>query len=213
MKDIIDKIKSVVRGMMDEVAKLLDFISNGFIEAWHITILSVIGHVVAMLALVDGRLGNAALLIAGFALLDALDGAVARFQKTSSMRGMLLDSTTDRIKETLIYGGLAYYFAEINEPLGSLYAVLALGMSMSVSYVKAKGESVLATLPKDKHKKQDLNREFEDGIFGYEVRMFIIVVALAIGEPLWGVLIVLGGATMTYVTRFNSVSERIHDKD
>ncbi len=214
VKDVLNKIKSVVRGMMDEVAKLLDSISNGFIEPWHITLVSLVGHVVILFALAEGMFTEAALLIAGFGLMDALDGAVARFQGTASLSGMLLDSTTDRIKEALIFAGLAFWFAENDQSLGALYAVLALGMSVSVSYVKAKGEvALLESADKTNRKKSDVNREFEDGIFGYEVRMFVLIVSLLLSEPMWGVGAVLLGSTLTFMTRFNSIVNRLHDKN
>jgi len=198
---------------MDEVAKLLDTISNGFIEAWHVTLVSLLGHVVVLLALIDARLENAALLLLGFALLDALDGAIARLHKTASPQGMLLDSTTDRMKETLVFGGLAYYFADLGDPLASLYTVLALGMSISVSYVKAKGEAALAEQQSAARTKKDINREFEDGVFGYEIRTVVLIVALLIGQPLAGVGIVLGGSLLTFLTRFNAITSRLNDKD
>ncbi len=212
VKDILDKIKSTIRGMMDEVAKLLDFVSNGFIEAWHISMLSLLGHVVILFALTEDMLIEAGILLIGFGLLDALDGAVARHQGTTGFKGMLLDSTTDRIKESLLYAGIAYWFANHGDPLGALYATLALGLSISVSYVKAKGEVALAEA-NAKRKKADINREFEDGIFGYEVRMFVLIVAFFTGQLLWGVLVVAIGSMATYLIRFSSILARLNDKD
>lgn len=198
---------------MFEVAKLLDMISNGFIEAWHVTLVSFVGHIVVLLALVDGRLGNAALLITGFGLLDALDGAVAKLHKTANLKGMLLDSTSDRFKEALVFAGLAYYFSSNGQSVEVLYTVLALGMSFLVSYIRSKGEVALAVRRTQADSMKDINREIEDGIFGYEVRTFIIIVALAIGQPFWGVVAVLAGATFTALRRFNAILKRLEPKN
>lgn len=212
VKDLIEKIKSTIRGIMYEVAKLLDALTGGFIRPWHVTLLSLAGHILIMLALAEGLFGNSAILLIGFGLMDALDGAVAKFQGRASLNGMLLDSTTDRLKEMLIFAGLAFYFADSGDPVGALYSVLALGFSFSVSYVRAKGEAAMLE-HKLTRKKSDFNREFEDGIFGYEVRMAILVVALAFGEPLYGVLAVAAGALTTFIRRFGSVSKRLNDQD
>jgi phosphatidylglycerophosphate synthase len=212
MKSVIEKVKTVVRGIMYELAKLLDYITNGFIRAWHVTLISLVGHIFVMLAITEGLFVDAAILLIGFGLMDALDGAVAKYQGNASTTGMLLDSTTDRLKEMLIYAGFAYYFATLNDELGALYAVIALGISMSVSYVKSKGEVALLSEAK-KTKKKDINRELESGLFGYEVRMFILVIALFANEPFIGILVVTAGAILTFMTRFHDVVSRLNDKN
>jgi len=214
MKSAIEKIKTVIRGIMSEVAKLLDMMTNGFIRPWHVSAVSFFGHVVVLLALSEAMFTEAAVLLIGFGLLDALDGAVARHQGSASTRGMLLDSTSDRLKEALIYAGLAYYFATITSPLGALYSALALGLSVSVSYVKAKGEVSLLEQAQAKDKKiKNINREFGAGIFSYEVRMFVLVVALLAHQPLYGVLVVAGGSLLTFAARFHEVATRLDDKN
>ena len=214
MKEVIEKVKSAVRGVMYELAKLLDMLTNGFIRPWHVTLVSLLGHVIVLLALTEGLFMEAAVLLAGFGLLDALDGAIARYQGSESPQGMLLDATTDRLKETLVFAGLAYYFVVEAQPIGALYAVLALGMSISVSYVKAKGEVALLQRSLDKNSKaiNNINRELEFGIFGYEIRMLVLVVAFALSQPYYGVLVVAGGATLTFLLRFEEIVRRLNGK-
>ncbi|MEV0379932.1 CDP-alcohol phosphatidyltransferase family protein [Nonomuraea sp. NPDC050643] len=56
-----------------------------------------------------GRLGGAALLYLSFAL-DCLDGQVARYTRTFSPLGAWADGMSDRLKEYLVYIGLAIGF-------------------------------------------------------------------------------------------------------
>lgn len=209
MKAQIEKIKQAIRGMMFELAKLLDMLTNGFIRAWHVTALSLVGHVFVLLAFTEGLLVDGAILLAGFALLDALDGAIARYQGTESTAGMLLDASTDRLKEMLVFAGLAYYFAVQSEPVGVLYAVLALGFSFAVSYIKAKGEATLMRQTQSQKTRANINREFETGIFGYEVRMAVLVVALLASQPLLGCMLVVIGSVLTFMARFNDIVHRL----
>ena len=64
--------------------------------------------------LVDSNLGNKEYLLAGAllvfltAVLDALDGIVARKRGLSSKRGDLVDHTLDRVADILIIGGIAF---------------------------------------------------------------------------------------------------------
>ena len=64
--------------------------------------------------LVESNLGNKEYLLAGAllvfltAVLDALDGIVARKRGLSSKRGDLVDHTLDRVADILIIGGIAF---------------------------------------------------------------------------------------------------------
>ena len=64
--------------------------------------------------LVESNLGNREYLLAGAllvfltAVLDALDGIVARKRGLSSKRGDLVDHTLDRVADILIIGGIAF---------------------------------------------------------------------------------------------------------
>lgn len=209
MKQFIDKIKAVVRGMMFELAKLLDTLTGGLIRASYISFISLAGHIVILLAITEARFTNAAILLLGFGLMDALDGAIAKYQGRESDFGMLLDATSDRLKEALIYGGLAFYFAEQQDQVGALYAVFALGASFAVSYVKAKGEVALLERKSKTKTSKPINREFEFGIFGYEIRMFILFIGFLAGEPFIALLIVTAGATLTFVERFMGILNKL----
>lgn len=178
MDRLLNSVSSSVRSAMMQPAKLLDSISNGRIRPNHITLVSLLGHGSVVWALWAWRPILAAVLLAFFGLMDSLDGALARLKKTSSVTGMLYDAVSDRIKEVLVYVGLTYwvsYYA--NKPQAFAMIVAVCGLSLTVSYIKAKGEMALG----GKHDAQALNRIFASGIARYEVRMALIIIGLVTG--------------------------------
>lgn len=80
-------------------------------------------------------IGGVLLLISGF--FDIVDGSVARVTKQASKKGAFLDSTFDKISEVVIFAGIA--FGGLADPF---LCLLALGISILVSYTRARAESL-----------------------------------------------------------------------
>jgi archaetidylinositol phosphate synthase len=80
-------------------------------------------------------IGGVLLLISGF--FDIVDGSVARVTKQASKKGAFLDSTFDKISEVVIFGGIA--FGGLASPF---WCLIALGLSLLVSYTRARAESL-----------------------------------------------------------------------
>ena len=203
MDRLLNKIGSTVRGWMIIPAKVLNSLSGGLIKPNHITLVSLLGHIGVIWALWYSRPILAAVLLAFFGLMDSLDGALARLQKTASLNGMLYDASSDRAKEVLVYVGLTQYvFVHTNDFIWLPAAVL--GGSLVVSYIKAKGEMALASVKK--HDKQMLNKIFADGIARYEVRMAIVVFGLLGGQiilSLWLLLVLVGYTALQRIIRIS----------
>lgn len=68
-------------------------------------------------------------------LLDTIDGAVSRITKTETKFGALLDSTIDRIADTLFI--LGFYYAGI---VRLEVVLVALVLSYIISYIRSKAE-------------------------------------------------------------------------
>ena len=87
------------------------------------------------------------LLAAGIVLLasglfDMLDGAVARLSGRESPFGALLDSTADRVAEIGMFAALAILFVREGETIGVALCFAAMGGSVTVSYLRARGEAL-----------------------------------------------------------------------
>ncbi len=79
-------------------------------------------------------------LIAGTgSLLDALDGPLARYQGTASVRGAFVDTMSDRFGEVAIWTALAYSLR--TDGLLLMLCMFALAFSLLTPYVRAKAES------------------------------------------------------------------------
>lgn len=79
--------------------------------------------------------GGAFLLLSGF--FDIVDGTVARVTGKSSKKGAFLDSSSDKIAETIIFAGIA--IGGLAEPV---WCLIALALSLLVSYTRARAESL-----------------------------------------------------------------------
>jgi CDP-diacylglycerol---glycerol-3-phosphate 3-phosphatidyltransferase len=207
----IDMITLGVRAAMVHVARILNRITRGKIKPSHITTLSLLGHIPAAWALWYSKPVLAAGLIAVFGLMDALDGALAREQKSASKMGMFFDATTDRLKEVVVYSGLAVYVAKHQSEIDAWVVPALIGTSLLVSYVKAKGEMAIST---DAHDKQLLNRAFSQGIASYEVRMALLILGLVATRwlsPVLNILIALN--LVTAAVRFLEVARLLNIED
>ena len=84
----------------------------------------------------------AAVVFVAGSLLDILDGALARQSGKASPFGAFVDSTTDRISEALMLGGIALVLVREGSELGIALTVAALTGSFLVSYTRARAEAL-----------------------------------------------------------------------
>lgn len=206
MAKLINPIKQLVRSQMDYVARGLNALTGGKLHPDTVTIVGALMHLPIAYCIAVGQLVPAAILLVIFGLFDTLDGSLARLQKRASATGMLLDASTDRMKEVMLYAGIVYLFAASNaHPLFLVATVVACGASLCVSYVKAKGEAAFsasgARLAPDK-----LNRVFSDGFLTFEVRMTLLVVGLLANQLPWAVAFIAVFATYTALWRLATIS-------
>jgi len=207
---IFDRIRQVVRGIMDEIAMAINEFTAGRVKPSHVTALSTVMHVVIGAAIILGSYQAAALLLVVFGMMDALDGSLARLQKSASDTGMILDATSDRIKEILRFSAITFVFAESGASGMALLSVLALGGSIIVSYVKAKAETVVAT-KKDITSAQ-ANRIFGGGLFPYEVRMLVLVIGLIVARLDLAVIVIAIGSWFTLIERSRKIWQALASK-
>lgn len=194
------------RKIMHRVARLLNKFTNGKLTPNGVTIIGVVMHIpIAWLIAIESNIWAGVLLII-FGLFDTLDGELARLQKRASNTGMLLDASTDRFKEVLLYIGVAFALSQSDNPSLAVWAVAACGASLSVSYVKAKGE--LAVKDSGLSANQ-INRLFQDGLLRYEVRMGALVIGLFTGLVAPATIIIAVLSAYTALDRLVSISKKI----
>lgn len=108
----------------------------------HLTILGVAFAVAAAVAIARGSLRGGLALVILAALPDLLDGALAKASNTASQRGAFFDSVVDRVTDSILFGGVAWYFASEKSAHMSLLPMAIMGVSSLISYERAKAESL-----------------------------------------------------------------------
>lgn len=130
----------------------------------------------------SGQLFGAVLvLVSGW--FDVVDGAVARVTGRTSTRGAFLDSTLDRVAEVALFTGVL-----IGGYSPPTYVLLALSLSLLVSYTRAKGDALGVRLA-------------GVGIGERSERLLILAVSSLLGLVGWGVILVIAVAGFTFVER------------
>lgn len=204
----IETLRRRVRATARRLATVLERLTGGRVHPAMITLTGLIAHLPIAVLIANNDMLLSAVLLAFFGLFDTLDGELARLQKRASIRGMLLDSITDRMKETLLYGGVAYNLAIFHGPLAAALAAVACGASVCVSYVQAKGEAAVSTrgaaLPHD-----TLNRLFRGGLLTFEVRIVVLIIGLVFDQLVIAVTVIAVLASYTAWQRLIQISQQL----
>lgn len=129
---MITKLRATLKKVTIRIASV--FVSAG-ISANTLTFVGLIFAILYFIILYFYRnpiIG--ALLVALSAFMDGIDGEVARLSRTAGPRGAFIDSSLDRIEDIFYISG--FLFFQIN----SILIALLVGFSLSISYIRAKGE-------------------------------------------------------------------------
>jgi len=135
------------------------------------------------------QIGGAVSLLSG--LPDMLDGAVAKASGHASRRGAFLDSVVDRLSDAAVLAGIVWLAAARGLGTMAVLATLVLGLSLIVSYVKARAES--------------LGFACNVGIAERPERVIVLGVALLLGHPEAGLWVLVAGTVITVVQRILTV--------
>lgn len=206
----LDYVRSSVRAGMRRVARALNTLSRGKLSPNTVTLFGFAMHIpIAYLIAVQHFYWAAGLLVL-FGLFDALDGELARLQKRASSAGMVLDASTDRMKEVLLYSGGAYALVAQGRPSLAVWAVAACGASLCVSYVKAKGETAVKD---SKLTPNEINRLFADGLMRFEVRMAVLVVGLIANQLAGAIVIIALSSALTAMARLARITRNLSTRE
>jgi len=206
LDQLIDIIRNAIKGLMSVLAVTLNKVTGGKLSADVITLIGLFSHIPIAWLIAEQKNYLAAALLVFFGLFDSVDGALARAQKKTSSRGMLLDASTDRIKEVILYVGASSALVSSGYAGWAGWAVAACGASLVVSYVKAKGETAISD---KKLSPSDINRIFADGIMRYEIRMFVLIVGLLTNTLRFALVFIAITSAITAVGRFYKINQKL----
>jgi len=151
-----------------------------------VTFLGLTVVIIGSVMIANGLPRSGAAVVLGGALLDGLDGSVARASGMDSARGAFLDSAFDRMGEIAAFAGLGVFRA--GYPRELLLIVLAIGGAMLVPYMRARAEVQ--------------GFDGRGGLMGRAERVLLFSIGLIVGliEPMLWAFVVL--VWLTALVRF-----------
>jgi CDP-diacylglycerol---glycerol-3-phosphate 3-phosphatidyltransferase len=157
------------------------------ITANGLTAIGLAGSLAAGALIATGQpvVGGAVSLLSG--LPDMLDGAVAKASGRVSRKGAFLDSVVDRLSDAAVLSGVIWFAAVRDLGTMAVLAAIVLGLSLIVSYIKARAES--------------LGFACNVGIAERPERVIVLGLALLLGHAEAGLWVLVAGTAITVVQR------------
>ena len=156
-----------------------------------ITIFGLIITAIGSYIVFQGNFFLAGIVVAIGALLDSIDGSMARLTNNVSKYGDLLDSVVDRFSEGIVFIGIGSYYIynDLNE-FAVFTVFIALLCSQIISYIRAKSES--------------LGIQNKSGFFTRVERSLVLIFFLIISQPILGLYILAIGTLISSLWRLAS---------
>jgi phosphatidylinositol phosphate synthase len=126
------------------LAPIARFLIKAGVSPDLVTILGTLGVAVgALVCFPQGWLWQGVVVVTIFVVSDMVDGQMAKIANSTSRWGAFLDSTSDRLGDAAVFGGILLYFVyERDSALWAGIALAGLVFGQWTSYVKARAESL-----------------------------------------------------------------------
>lgn len=176
-----------LRGRLESALSYLGRIASKLgLSPTHYTVISLLLAIIS--AYIFSRSGSLSELLGGILIMlsgifDIIDGAVARVTGSVTRSGAFMDSTLDRLGEFFIYLGIL-----IGSYIEGELALIALSLSLLVSYTRARGDSLGVDLS-------------GVGIGERSERLIILSLSSILGYVRYGVIIVIIISAITFAER------------
>ena len=128
-----------------------------------ITLSGLVITIIAAVVIGYGHFRYGGIILIFGAMMDAIDGAVARTRNETTKFGAFFDSALDRYEEISIFIGIGFFLK--NYYLLILFCIMGAFMT---SYLRARGEG--------------LGIEIKEGLFTRVERIIILIIGLLIGQ-------------------------------
>ncbi len=138
---MLERFRALSHAVLGPIARWL--IKRG-VSPDVVTIAGTLGVVLgSLICFPQGWLWQGVVVVTIFVVSDMIDGLMAKITGTSSNWGAFLDSTSDRLGDAAVFGGILLYFVYRQD--STLWAGIALAglvFGQWTSYVKARAESL-----------------------------------------------------------------------
>ncbi|MHB1317116.1 MAG: CDP-alcohol phosphatidyltransferase family protein [Anaerolineae bacterium] len=187
-------LRTTFRGFIEGGAA---FFGRLGLNANMLTILGCVLQLGAGVVVATGHLAAGGVVLAATAVFDAFDGALARQRGGATTFGAFLDSNLDRLAESGILLGLAWYFFQQTGRVEEFLVYVALVGSWMVSYARARAEG--------------LGLQCKEGLFTRVERTLALIIGLVSGWIVPVLWILAIGTVLTAVHRMVSVYLQARD--
>ena len=191
-----DRARVIFKGVLDPIGA---FFNRLGIFPNTMTIIGVLGNVVAAVLLALGYITVGGILVLIMGLVDTLDGTMARLRGMPSDFGAFVDSVSDRYSELFILGGLLYYFSHQGDWISVIGIYIAACGSVLVSYIRARGAAV--------------GMDTKVGFLSRFERYLVLAPTLILSIPMVGVWIIAVLANVTAIQRITDVRRQAHEQN
>mgnify|MGYP000871776339 CR=1 FL=1 len=183
-----DWLRKVFRGIIQALAS---FLSRLGLSANAVTIIGCLMNVAVAVILATGRLRLGGVLLIAAAGIDGLDGSLARLNGGATRFGAFLDSVLDRISESVIFLGIAWWYLGQPGMVEEMLAYVAIVGSLLVSYVRARAEGIGVPC--------------KVGLFTRVERSILLIAALILGLTVPALWVLAVGTWLTTIHRIVAV--------
>ena len=189
-----DHCRIWVKGIVNPCAAFLLKIG---LTANMVTILGCVGQLIPSWLIFHGHFFWAGILLGVFAVSDVIDGTMARMSSGGhgTRFGAVLDSTTDRYAEFLIFGGILLYNAAYGNVRWVVVCIAAMMGAFLVPYTRSKGEI--------------FGLDMRLGIMSRVERYLALVISLLIGYPNIGMAIIAVFGNITAIQRLMYIKKEL----
>jgi len=180
------------------IIPLANFLARAGISANALTILGCALNVALGAVIATGRLRLAGFCLIAAAGIDGVDGALARQMGRPTKFGAFLDSVLDRLSESAVLLGIAWWYMGQPGRIEEILAYVTLVGSTMVSYTRARAEGI--------------GVDCEVGLFTRMERCIIIIAALILGVTSQALWLLAIGTMITTIHRIVFVYLRVRDQ-
>jgi len=138
---MLERFRGMSHAVLGPIARLLVRLG---VSPDVVTIAGTLGVAVgALICFPQGWLWQGAIVVTIFVISDMIDGLMAKITGKTSNWGAFLDSTSDRLGDAAVFGGILLYFVyQQDSTLWAAIALAGLVFGQWTSYVKARAESL-----------------------------------------------------------------------
>ena len=162
---LTDLMRRLGRGIVYPIAR---FVGRTGLSPNAVTVIGFLFAVVVAAVLAQGQVRLAGILLIPAAIVDAIDGAMARVLDRTTRFGAFLDSTLDRLSEAALFLGALIYVSREGTSTDIILVYVTIVGSLMVSYTRARAEG--------------LGISIKGGIFTRFERIAVLIIALILNQ-------------------------------